>query len=157
MMTPRILIADDHEIVREGVRTLIERARPTWEICGEASNGNDAIHFVETFNPDVVILDLTMPGLSGLEVAARLKAKSRCRVVVFTMHDTPTLASEVQRVGAHGYVLKSEAARNLIAAIESVLSGGTFYGAPAPSSSAPEKPDPHTIKFGWTLGFAWNC
>ena len=71
-MNPRILIADDHDIVREGVRTLIMRSRPDWEICGEARNGNDAISAIQSLNPDVIVLDITMPGMSGLEAASRI-------------------------------------------------------------------------------------
>ena len=68
-MTARILIADDHEIVREGIRTLIDRSRPEWDICGEATNGEEAIEAVKSLKPDVVVLDITMPKMSGLEAA----------------------------------------------------------------------------------------
>ena len=70
-MNPRILIVDDHEIVREGIRTLLGRSRSEWQICGEASNASEALTAVKTLEPDVVILDITMPGTRGLEVAKR--------------------------------------------------------------------------------------
>ena len=131
-MNPRILIADDHDIVREGVRTLIMRSRPDWEICGEARNGNDAISAIQSLNPDVIVLDITMPGMSGLEAASRIvRMNTRCRIVIFTMHESGSLDGEVRQTGAQAFVLKSEASRNLITAIETVLSGGTFFGVPA--------------------------
>ena len=130
-MNPRILIVDDHEIVREGIRTLLGRSRSEWEICGEASNATEALSAVKTLTPDVVILDITMPGTSGLEVAQRIKSmRLPSRILIFTMHDSERLAAEVRDVGAHGYVLKSQAARDLVVAIEKILSGELFFGLP---------------------------
>lgn len=131
-MNPRILIVDDHEIVREGIRTLLGRSRSEWEICGEASNAIEALSAVKTLAPDVVILDITMPGTSGLEVAQRIKSMQLpSRILIFTMHDSERLAAEVRDVGAHGYVLKSQAARDLVIAIEKVLGGDLFFGLQA--------------------------
>jgi DNA-binding NarL/FixJ family response regulator len=131
-MTPRILIVDDHEIVREGIRTLLGRSRSEWQICGEASNASEALTAVKTLEPDVVILDITMPGTSGLEVAKRIKnMQIPSRVLIFTMHESELLAAEVREAGAHGYVLKSQAARDLVSAIEEVLSGGSFFSMQA--------------------------
>jgi DNA-binding NarL/FixJ family response regulator len=142
-MKPRILIVDDHEIVREGVRALIKRARPDWEIIGEATNGNQALTAVDSSKPDVVILDITMPGLSGLEAAQQLiKSRTNSKILMFTMHDSPRLAEDVREVGAQGLVLKSQASRDLIAAIEILMSGGTFF----PTASAPQPP-PQGSKF----------
>lgn len=129
LMNPRILIVDDHEIVREGIRTLLGRTRSEWEICGEASNATEALHAVKSLAPDVVILDITMPGTSGLEVAQRIKSMQLpSRILIFTMHDSERLAAEVRDVGAHGYVLKSQAARDLVIAIEKILGGDLFFG-----------------------------
>jgi DNA-binding NarL/FixJ family response regulator len=131
-MTLRILIVDDHEIVREGIRTLLGRSRSEWQICGEASNASEALAAVKTLEPDVVILDITMPGTSGLEVAKRIKnMQVPSRVLIFTMHESELLAAEVREAGAHGYVLKSQAARDLVSAIEEVLSGGSFFSLQA--------------------------
>jgi DNA-binding NarL/FixJ family response regulator len=131
-MNPRILIVDDHEIVREGIRTLLVRSRSNWDICGEASNASEALSAVKKLNPDVVILDITMPGTSGLEVAQRIKRlQLSSRILIFTMHDSERLATEVRDVGAQGYVLKSQAARDLVLAIEKILSGGSFFGVQA--------------------------
>ena len=145
-MNPRILIVDDHEIVREGIRTLIGRSRPNWVICGEARNGNEAIAAVGTTNPDVVILDITMPGLSGLEAASRLaKLDRKPKVLMFTMHDSPRLAGDVREAGAHGLVLKSQASRDLVIAIERLLAGGSFFPS-VPESQVP----PSGMKFSPT-------
>ena len=127
-MTVKILIVDDHEIVREGIRTLLAGSRPQWEICGEATNGQLAIEAVKTLKPDVVILDVTMPVMSGLEAAPRINGlRLGCRVLIFTMHQSDTFITEVRNVGAQGYVVKSQAARDLILAIDSLLAGGTFF------------------------------
>lgn len=130
-MNPRILIVDDHEIVRGGIRTLFGNLRPEWEICGEASTAAGGLEAVKNLKPDVVILDITMPGMSGLEAASRIrKAGTGCRVLMFTMHESESLSEEVREAGADGYVLKAQAARDLILGVESILAGGTFFGAP---------------------------
>ena len=141
-MNPRILIVDDHEIVREGIRTLLARSGKNWEVCGEASNASDAIVAIKSLRPQVVVLDVSMPGISGLE-AARLigKLDLSTRVLIFTMHESAHLESEVRDAGAHGYVSKSQAARDLVHAIQTLLSGGTFFGgATGPSSGSGENP-----------------
>ena len=126
------MIADDHEIVRDGVRALLARSRPGWEICAEIGNSQEVAGTVKSLKPDVLILDVSMPGLNGLEVTTRvLELNLDCRIVIFTMFDSTMLDKDVRSRGAHGYVLKSDASRNLITAIETVLSGGTFYGSPA--------------------------
>jgi len=128
-MPIRILIADDHDIVREGIRTLVTRVRPQWEICGEASNGEQAIEAVKSLQPDVAVLDITMPGMGGLEAATRIaKLGLKCRVLIFTMHESPRLSTEAQQAFAHGCVLKSQASRDLIRAMEELLAGRTFFG-----------------------------
>ena len=128
-MPVRILITDDHAIVREGIRTLIARSRPEWEICGEATNGEEAIAACRTLKPDVIILDVTMPRMSGLEAASQISTLNLgCRVLIFTMHESERLSEEVQQTGAQGFVLKSQAARDLIRAIDIILKGGTFFG-----------------------------
>jgi DNA-binding NarL/FixJ family response regulator len=129
-VNPRILIADDHEIVLEGIRTLLTRARREWEISGEARNGEEAVELVKKLRPDVVVLDITMPRVSGLQAATQIaKLNLGCRILIFTMHDASRLAVEVKNAGAHGYVLKSQAARDLVRAIEALLGGNTFFGS----------------------------
>jgi DNA-binding NarL/FixJ family response regulator len=130
-MNPKILIVDDHEVVREGIRTFLGRARPDWKICGEAFNGMEAMEKVKSLEPDIVILDITMPGMSGLEAALRINRLGvQSKILIFTMHESEQLAKEVRDAGARGYVLKSQAARDLVQAIERILAGGTFSIAP---------------------------
>jgi DNA-binding NarL/FixJ family response regulator len=135
----KIVIVDDHEIVREGIRTLIARSRPEWNIVGEASSGAEAIEICKTLTPDVLVLDITMPGMSGLEAALKIaESELGCRVLMFTMHESERLAAEVRQAGAQGLVLKSQAARDLIRAIECLLAGGTFFGRePDPEKNIP--------------------
>jgi len=129
---PRILIVDDHEIVREGIRNLLSQSRPAWNICGQAKNGEEAVAAVRDLEPDAVVLDITMPVMSGLEAARRIvKSGTGCRILMFTMHESDSLGREVRDAGAQGFVLKSQAARNLIVAIETILAGGTFFDVPA--------------------------
>jgi DNA-binding NarL/FixJ family response regulator len=124
----RIVIVDDHEIVREGVRGLMGKSRPEWEICGEATNGKDAIELCETLKPDVMILDITMPGMSGLDAASRMAQLGLgCRLLMFTMHESERLTNDVRQSGAQGLVLKTRAASDLIRAIDCLLGGGTFF------------------------------
>lgn len=127
-MAVRILLADDHEVVRQGLRTIL-KARPDWEIVGEAENGQEAIDFVREVRPDVVILDITMPVMSGLEATQAIcQLDGGSRVLIFTMHDSKSLIKAVRKAGANGYVLKSRAARDLIKAVDALLGGGSFFG-----------------------------
>ena len=132
-MGNRILLADDHEIVLEGIRGLVEKSGRPWEICGEARDGQEAVEMVKALKPDLVVLDITMPSMSGLEAAKKVvKLGLGCRLLMFTMHESAHLATEVRGCGAHGYVLKAQAARDLIRAMDCLLGGKTFYGAPEP-------------------------
>ena len=127
-MPVRVLIVDDHEIVREGISQLIARSRPEWLICGQASNGEQAIELVQTLTPDVVVLDISMPKVNGLQVAAKIAAMQlHSRVLMFTMHESDRLARDVRAAGAQGVVLKSQAARDLIRAMDHLLAGETFF------------------------------
>ncbi len=127
-MAVRILLADDHEVVRQGLRTIL-KARPDWEIVGEAENGQEAIDAVRDLKPDVVILDITMPVMSGLEATqAIVSLRQGTHILIFTMHDSKSLVKAVRKAGADGYVLKSRAARDLIRAVQAMLGGGTFFG-----------------------------
>src|ERR1700693_4916587 len=107
-MSARILIVDDHEVIRHGVRSVLLRARPEWEICGEASDGKQAIEAVQRLKPDVVILDLTMPIMRGLQAAPQIaRLAGDCRILIFTMHESERIVDDVRAAGAHGYVQKS--------------------------------------------------
>lgn len=117
-MTLRLLIADDHEIVRIGVQTLLE-GKPDWEICGQATNGREAIGKVWELSPDVVILDLTMPVMNGFEAATEIRRITPAtKIIFFSAHDVPVTAGEV---GADAFVSKAATAHELMAAIERVV------------------------------------
>jgi DNA-binding NarL/FixJ family response regulator len=145
-MSARILVADDHEVVRQGVRAILQ-ARPDWQICGEAGDGREAIHLTKELRPDVVVMDITMPNMSGLEASLEIaKLKLPSRVLIFTMHESKSLAPSVRKAGAQGYVVKSRAARDLIDALDRLLGGGTFFDNPTPSDAKEnDKPDPSII------------
>ncbi|HEV2378241.1 MAG TPA: response regulator transcription factor [Terriglobia bacterium] len=142
-MNANILIIDDHEIVREGVRNLLARMRPNWEICGEAGSSNEGIQAATALRPDLIVLDITMPDGSGLEAAARITRMGLgCRILMFTMHESAGLEEEIRNSGAHGYVVKSQAVRDLVRAMDRLLGGGTFFDQrPVPD---PKKQDSDT-------------
>ncbi|HET9697443.1 MAG TPA: response regulator transcription factor [Terriglobales bacterium] len=126
MAKTRILLADDHEIVRQGLRSLLEN--DGFEICGEFSNGREAVDGVKQLKPDVAILDISMPELNGVEATQQIARQfPDSRVIVMTMHDSEELARRVLEAGARGYVLKSDAARDLTQAVKSVLKGQPFF------------------------------
>jgi DNA-binding NarL/FixJ family response regulator len=125
----KILIADDHEIVRGGVRTLVE-SQPGYVCCGEAKSGREAVRMAEALQPDVAIVDVTMPEMNGIEAARQiLKLCPNTKVLVFTVHDAEQVVVEIFRIGAHGYVLKSDAGSQLLQAIECVLGGRHFFSS----------------------------
>lgn len=123
----RILVADDHDVVRHGLRALIE-AQPGWEVCGEATNGQDATEMAKDLTPDIAILDVSMPLLNGLE-ATRLirKVSPGTEVLIFTMHESEQLIREVLAAGARGYLLKSDTGRSLVAAVEALASHRPYF------------------------------
>lgn len=123
----RILIADDHELVRQGIRGILQ-ARPRWEICGEAKDGREAIQLSKELNPDVIILDVSMPVLGGLVAADDiLRMHPKIKILIFTIDESRSLRTLVQKCGASGIVLKSQASRDLIEALDQLLAGNTFF------------------------------
>ena len=119
-MPLRILVVDDHAVVRRGVRSLLE-SQEGWEVCGEATTGRDAVEQSRRLRPDVVVMDLSLPELNGLDATRQiLKEAPETEVLVLTMHQSEELARDVLQAGARGYVLKSDADENLIAAVESL-------------------------------------
>jgi len=127
MSTVRILIADDHEVVRRGVRTLLE-SQPGWVVSGEAATGREATEKVTQLKPDVVILDISMPDLNGLEATRHIVRNSpKTKVLLLTIHESERVMAEMLEAGALGYVLKSDAAESLVAAVRALRQGKPFF------------------------------
>ena len=123
---PRILITDDHAIVRTGLRTLLT-AEPGMELVGEASGGFEAIELAEKVRPEVLLLDLSMPDLDGIQVTRALKAKlPDLRILILTVHEDQALLREAIRAGASGYIVKRAAESELISAINVVMRGDMY-------------------------------
>jgi DNA-binding NarL/FixJ family response regulator len=123
----RILVADDHEVARRGIRSLLE-SHPGWEVCAEAKDGRDAVELAMSTKPDLVLLDIGMPNLNGLEAARQILATSpNVAILILTMHDSDNVIREVLRAGARGFLLKSDAGRDLVAAVEALESQKTFF------------------------------
>lgn len=129
-MSPlRILVADDHDVIRQGVISLI-KADLGWEVCGEACDGRAAVDKAKELKPDIVIIDVGMPLLNGLEATRQiLKDNSRVRVLILTMADGDRVVRDAFEAGAQGFVLKSDASRDLVAAIHALGNGNTFFTA----------------------------
>jgi len=118
MANTRILIVDDHEIFRRGLRSLLQ-SRPDWEVCGEAKDGQDAVEMTQQLHPDVVVLDITMPRLNGLDATRRIrKLVPQTKVVILSQHELNAMKQEAFKSGADAYVTKSEVSKELLAAID---------------------------------------
>lgn len=125
----RVVVADDHAIVREGIRTVLEQAEDI-EVVAEADNGTEALQATVQHEPDVLLLDISMPELSGLEVATRLRASGpHTRVLILSVYDDADYVLEAVRAGAHGYLRKDSPPAELRAAIRAVHAGGEFFSA----------------------------
>lgn len=123
----RIFLADDHEIVRLGLRNLLAR-QPGWTVVGETGDGKEAVEQVLKTKPDITLLDIAMPSLNGLDAARQILSKgSATKILILSVHDSDEVMRQVVDSGASGYVLKSDAVRDLMAAIEAVRSGETFF------------------------------
>lgn len=123
----RILIADDQPYMRRAVKALLE-SQDGWVVCGEAANGLEAIEKTETLQPDVVVMDMIMPHLNGLEATRRIHREfPDSHILILTLHDVPELTRLVQTAGAQGLVLKSDSNRLLISAVEHLGRSDTFY------------------------------
>lgn len=123
----RIMIADDHELVRKGLRSVLD-GQPGWTICGEAVNGRDAVEKAKQLKPDVMIMDVTMPELNGLEATRQiLKDRPKTEVLILTVHESEQLVGEVLAAGARGYILKGDTTRLLVSAIESIAQHKPFF------------------------------
>ena len=130
----RILVADDHEVMRMGIRNLIESV-PNWTVSAEASTGREAVDLALHSSPDVIIMDITMPEMNGFEAAAKIsEICPQVPVIMFSLHLSEDVMGRFKTGAIRGAVAKSEAARDLLDAVRSVLAGGTFF----PSRQVPK-------------------
>ena len=125
MKPVRILIADDHELVRQGIRAIFQGERD-WVVCEEATTGREALAMAQELKPDLVVLDVALPELNGIEATRQLRRASRVPVLIVTMHDSDQVVQEALEAGANGIVLKAEAGRTLADAARAILSRGEF-------------------------------
>jgi two-component system, NarL family, response regulator NreC len=134
MPKTRILLADDHAVVRQGFKMLLG-AQPDMEIVGEAANGREAVESAETLRPDIVVMDVAMPELNGIEATRRLAASApHTRVIALSMHKDSVYVREILRAGARGYLLKDSGAEDLVSAIRAVAKGESYL-SPAVSNA----------------------
>src|ERR1700735_3325022 len=123
----RILVADDHNLMRCGIKALLE-AHPGWQICGEANTGAEAVAKAEQLQPDIAILDITMPELNGIDAAQRIKKESpRTEVLILSVHYSDQIVREVAEAGVQGYVVKSDSDRDLAIAVETLARHKPFF------------------------------
>ena len=124
-----ILIADDHELMRQGVRSLLE-SNPDFDVCGEARDGVEAVAQTAELRPDVVVLDVSMPNLNGLDAARQIRDRfPDTRILIFTINDTDEMVRRMLECGAHGYILKSDAAAHLNTAVEAVAQNDLYFSS----------------------------
>ena len=127
MKSLRILIVDDHDLMRRGVKTLLQ-ARAGWEVCGEAKTGREAVTKSEELKPDILVLDISMPDLNGVEAARRIrKVSPNTEILILSMHYSDQLIREIVDAGVRGYIVKSDSDRDLIMAIETLAKHKPFF------------------------------
>ena len=127
MCAVRLLVADDHEVVRKGIRALLEE-QPGWKVTAEATDGRDAVNKITETKPDVAIIDISMPSLNGLEATRRVaKLSPLTKVLILTAYDSDQLIRDVLDAGARGYLLKGDAGRELVTAVQALLHNKTFF------------------------------
>lgn len=122
----RVLVVDDHAVIRRGVQGIL-RSFPEWELCGEAENGQEAVKLAETLKPEIIIMDVSMPVLNGLEATRIIhELLPNARILLLTLHSSTELVRTAFRAGARGYVLKSDAEQELIRALNVLVGDGTY-------------------------------
>lgn len=123
---PRVIIVDDHAFIRRGVQTILQ-SFPEWELCGEASNGSDAVRLVDQVHPEIVLMDVTMPGMNGLEATRIIhNAHPQVKIILLTLHESAEVLRSGFTAGASGYLLKADAEEELIKALQVVTGDGSY-------------------------------
>jgi DNA-binding NarL/FixJ family response regulator len=148
METVEILIADDHELVRRGLISILARSHPEWTVVAEVSTGTAAIDLGTALRPDVAILDLSMPDLSGLQVAEQLlEGVPGIRIVILTIHASAPILRQLKKVGVSAYLAKNEAPKSLVLAVERVLAGEPFFASTSASRPTVDAPEYIPVQF----------
>lgn len=148
MSAVRILIADDHELVRRGLVSILSASHPEWQFAGEAATGPAAIDTGLAERPDVAILDLSMPDASGLQVAEKLIAEiPGIRIMILTMHAAAPILRQLRKLGVHAYLVKNEAPAKLVEAMERMLAGEPFFASASTLRPHPEAPQYIPVHF----------
>ncbi|MGA3099112.1 MAG: response regulator transcription factor [Bryobacteraceae bacterium] len=128
MKKTRLLLVDDHQVVRRGVAGVIGDARPEWEVCGEASTGREAVAAAASLRPDIVVMDISMPDMNGLEAMREILKDNPCtQVLILSMHESEQIVRDVLGAGARGYILKQDAGNDLITALEAVRQHKLYF------------------------------
>lgn len=141
-MAKQILIVDDHAVVRQGLRTLFG-GRADWQVCGEATNGREAVEKTCELEPDVVILDVSMPEMDGMEAARRiLQLRPNQKIVIHTLHDSGTFICEAEKIGVRGIVRKSNGSQDVLQALMVVLDGSRFFPSAAQEKAKSASSEP---------------
>src|SRR5258708_20568931 len=150
-MALRIVVADDHDIIRRGLKQLLT-AHQGWEACAEAKTGREAVSITEQLKPDIVVMDISMPDLNGLEAARRIKkALPRTEILILTLHFSDQLVREIVEAGVRAYIMKSDADKDLISAVEALSNHRSFFTGRAPDMlldgfiRPPPRPPPPTL------------
>jgi two-component system, NarL family, response regulator NreC len=138
----RILIADDHELVRRGLVSILAQSHPEWQVVGDAATGTAAVELGTVLRPDLAILDLSMPDLSGLEVAKQLRESvPGIRILILTMHAAAPIQRQLRKARVNAYLAKNEAPKMLVDAVERVLAGEPFFASSSTSRRTLDEPE----------------
>ena len=126
MTVPKVLIVDDHAFIRRGVQGILQ-AHPEWQLCGEADNGKDAVRMAQELNPEAIVMDVSMPGLNGVEATRAIrKTNANVKILLLTLHESSELVRTAFQAGINGYLLKTDAEQELVQALNVVIAQGTY-------------------------------
>jgi len=126
VIVPKVLIVDDHAFIRRGVQGIL-RAHPEWQLCGEADNGKDAVRMARELNPEAIVMDVSMPGLNGVEATRAIrKTNANVKILLLTLHESSELVRTAFQAGINGYLLKTDAEQELVQALNVVIAQGMY-------------------------------